>query len=267
MSPIDRRTHPIVTSLTAMFPCYGDARTIERMVRDVLDAVAGVVDDVEVVVVNDASPDDAGEVLARLQRELPQLRVVTHPTNRGYGGALISGFGAATKEWIFYTDGDAQYDAREITLLLDALAASDGGEPVDVVQGWKLSRGDGPVRAVIGRVYHHVVKTAFGLHVRDTDCDFRLFRRSLVERVGLRRTSGVICVEMMTGFERLGARFVEVPVHHYPRPHGRSQFLRLPHITTSAYQLGRLWVRLVVLDPLQPRRDRRWARRRANLQP
>jgi len=114
------------------------------------------------------------------------------------------------------------------------------------VQGWKLERGDSWYRKVIGRAYHHTVKVMFRLHVRDTDCDFRLFRRSLIDEVPLRSHTGVICVEMMRTFEQAGARFVEVPVHHYERPHGRSQFFRLPNIARSAVQLGELWVRLVV---------------------
>ena len=132
--------------------------------------------------------------------------MIEHESNRGYGGALISGFGAATKEWIFYTDGDAQYDASEVTKLIDAARAD-----TDIVQGWKLSRGDTWYRKVIGRVYHHTVKFLFRLNVADTDCDFRLFRRSLIVERPLQSTSGVICVEMMRQFERAGANFVEVP--------------------------------------------------------
>jgi glycosyltransferase involved in cell wall biosynthesis len=229
--------------ISAVFPCYNDAKTIEQMVLDVRKVLVDHDIAHEIVVTNDGSSDESGEVLDRLASDLPELRVIHHERNRGYGGALISGFGAATKEWIFYTDGDAQYDASE---LVDLLAVAN--DRVDIVQGWKISRGDGPWRAVIGRTYHHTVKLLFGLHVRDTDCDFRLFRRSLLDRAPLTRTSGVICVEMMHGFERIGAEFVEVPVHHYPRPHGRSQFLRLPSIARSTVQLGRLWIRLRVLD-------------------
>lgn len=229
--------------VSAFFPCYNDAGSIGKMVADVDAALAGsgLVGEYEIIVVNDGSADGSAGVLAELAEKYDRLRVVTHEQNRGYGGALISGFGAATKEWVFYTDGDAQYDASEITALL-ALA----GPEVDIVQGWKLTRGDSWYRKVIGRVYHHVVRRMFGLHVRDTDCDFRLFRRSLIERRPLRSTSGVICVEMMHSFEQQGARFVEVPVHHYFRPSGRSQFFRVPAIARSARQLGELWWHVVV---------------------
>ena len=233
--------NPAVTGVTAFFPCYNDEHTIATMVRDVRGALAGVVDDVEIVVVDDGSSDGSVEVLTRLQHEVPELRVVRHPANRGYGGALLSGFAAATRPWVFYTDGDGQYDATEIVRCIDAVTPD-----VDVVQGFKIGRGDPWYRKVIGRVYHHVVKLLFRLHVRDTDCDFRLIRREVLDRAELTSTSGVICVEMMRRFEQAGARFVEVGVSHHTRPHGRSQFFRIPAIARSARQLLSLWWRLMV---------------------
>jgi glycosyltransferase involved in cell wall biosynthesis len=233
--------NPEVRSVSACFPCYNDAQTIATMVRDVRDVLDPLVDELEIVVVDDGSSDGSPDVLKALTDEVPELVVVVHEHNRGYGGALISAFSTATKDWIFYTDGDAQYDAKEAAGLVAAVTPT-----TDIVQGYKISRGDSWYRKVIGRVYHHVVKLAFGLRVRDTDCDFRLFRRSLIEASPLQSQTGVICVEMMRRFETAGARFVEVPVHHYARPHGSSQFFRVPHIARAALQLSRLWVELVV---------------------
>lgn len=231
-------TNPAVSSIAAFFPCYNDGKTIETMVRSVRAALEQCVDDFEIIVVDDGSSDESPQVLAGLAAELG-ISVVTHERNRGYGGALISGFGAATKEWTFYTDGDAQYDASE---LVDLVAAATDG--TDLVQGVKIGRGDPLHRRVIGRVYHHVVKLAFRLPVRDTDCDFRLIRSSAVPE--LRSTSGVICVELMRRMYEQGSRFVEVPVHHYARPHGRSQFFRIPQLWRAAKGLAALWWRLMV---------------------
>ena len=211
------------------------------MVSDVHRGLDGLVDDFEVIVINDGSSDDSLAVLERLQGEYPRLRVVDHPENRGYGGALLSGFAASTKEWVFYTDGDAQYDASEIDRCIGAVRAD-----TDVVQGFKIGRGDPWYRKVIGRAYHHGVKLLFGLPVKDTDCDFRLINRRVLDRVTLRSTTGVICVEMMCSFKRVGARFTEVGVGHYHRPHGRSQFFRIPMISRSAVQLLQLWWRLII---------------------
>jgi glycosyltransferase involved in cell wall biosynthesis len=237
-------TNPLVRSVTACFPCYNDAATIATMVTDARAALAPLVETLEIVVVDDGSADGSWEVLTALAAEVPELRPIRHERNRGYGGALLSAFGAATQEWIFYTDGDAQYDAREASAFV--LAVRPG---VDVVQGWKVGRGDPWYRKVIGRGYHHVVKLLFRLPVRDTDCDFRLFRRELVHRAGLRSQTGVICVEMMRRFTEQGAVFVERPVSHYERPHGRSQFFRFGHVARAARQLAALWWRLMA----QPR--------------
>jgi len=230
-----------MSSITAFFPCYGDAGTIASMVVLAERTLARVTDDWEIVVVNDASPDHAGEVLAELVTRYPRLRVVTHPTNRGYGGALLSGFQSATKELVFYTDGDAQYDPRELTRLLSALT-----DEVDVVNGYKIFRGDGPVRTVVGRIYHTVVSRAFGLRIRDVDCDFRLIRRSALSGIGLESTSGTICVELIKKLQDSGARFAEVGVNHYDRPFGSSQFFRPGRVARTLVQLARLWVKLVV---------------------
>jgi glycosyltransferase involved in cell wall biosynthesis len=211
------------------------------MVRDVRGALAPIVDELQIVVVDDGSSDGSPDVLHALTSEVPELVVVVHERNRGYGGALISAFTTATKDWIFYTDGDAQYDAKEAAMLVSAVTPT-----TDVVQGYKIGRGDPWYRKIIGRVYHHVVKIAFGLHERDTDCDFRLFRRALIVATPLQSQTGVICVELVRRFEVAGARFVEVPVHHYFRPHGRSQFFRLPHIARAVLQLARLWIELIV---------------------
>ncbi len=230
-----------VRSVSAMFPCYNDAPTIGGLVDQVYAALTALVPIVEVIVVNDGSTDASRDVLDTMATDRPWLRVIHHPQNRGYGQALISGFTAARHDWIFYTDGDAQYDAREAALLVPLATSS-----IDIVQGYKVGRGDPWYRKIIGRFYHHVVKLMFRLRVRDTDCDFRLFRRRLFTDAPLTSSSGVICVEMMFRFQRLGARFVEAPVHHYFRPHGRSQFFRLPAIGRSALQLLSLWWRLVI---------------------
>src|SRR5436190_23967172 len=131
MAPPARRPPP-VASVSAFFPCYNDAPTIARMVEDARAALRRSVDDFEIIVVDDGSQDDSAAVLAVTAARIPELRVVTHERNQGYGAALISGFAAATKDWIFYTDGDGQYDASHLDDLVHAV-----GEDTEVVQGWK----------------------------------------------------------------------------------------------------------------------------------
>lgn len=235
--------NPAVEAISVFFPCYNDEPSIGRMVEVAIATLARVgVTDAEVIVVNDGSTDGSGAMLAELAKRQPLLRVVTHERNRGYGGALLSGFGAATRQWVFYTDGDGQFDPAELELLV--LHASDD---VDVVQGFKIRRADGPLRTVIGRVYHRFVSFFFGLKIRDTDCDFRLIRHATLDRVQLVHTTGVICVELVRKLQDAGARFTEVGVHHYRRVHGKSEFFRVGAIVRTLWGLAGLWVQLVVL--------------------
>ena len=244
-----------LSSVTAFFPAYHDGGTIPSMIVLAFKTLAQITDDYEVVIVDDGSHDDpldyTGEVLAELVKRYEHLRVITHPKNRGYGGALRSGFAGAAKDWIFYTDGDAQYDPREMLQLAEGVC-----DEVDVVNGYKIGRSDTLVRIVLGRIYHYTVKVVFGLPLRDTDCDFRLFRRSLVERVTLESDSGTIALELVKKFHDAGARFVEMPVHHYHRAYGKSQFFNLRRLFRTAVQLTQLWWKLVVRkDHLKPARQ------------
>ena len=211
------------------------------MVIRAVQAASALTPDYEVIIVNDGSADATAQIADELARTYPHVRVVHHAKNCGYGGALQTGFRSATKDLIFYTDGDAQYDPGELSELWSRMTPD-----ADLVNGYKISRSDPLHRIVIGRVYHHVVSTLFGLTVRDVDCDFRLMRRSIFERIQLEKTSGVICLEMMKKIHDAGFRIVEVPVHHYHRAFGKSQFFNGRRIVKTAIDVMRLWFALVV---------------------
>jgi len=232
-------------SISVFFPAYNDGGTIASMVLTALMTVRELADDYEIIVVNDGSADYTPQILDELARVHKEVRVIHHEQNKGYGGALRTGFSSATKELIFYTDGDAQYDARELKVLYPVLA-----EGIDMVNGYKISRSDPWYRTVIGRIYHWTVKLAFGLHLRDVDCDFRLMRRSIFDRVHLRSDSGVICVEMMKKIQDAGFVISEAPVHHYHRVYGRSQFFNFGRIFRVGRDLLKLWLELVLWPKL-----------------
>jgi glycosyltransferase involved in cell wall biosynthesis len=228
--------------LSVFFPAYNDSGTIASMVIRAVQAASSLTADYEVIVVNDGSSDATAQIADELAAKYPRVRVVHHPRNRGYGGALQTGFRSATKDLIFYTDGDAQYDPAELADLWSALTPD-----ADLVNGYKISRSDPLHRIVIGRLYHHLVSWLFGLRVRDVDCDFRLMRRRIFERIDLEKTSGVICLEMMKKIHDADFRIVEVPVHHYHRAFGKSQFFNFPRIAKTGVDVMRLWFALVVL--------------------
>ncbi|MBP8001303.1 MAG: glycosyltransferase family 2 protein [Chloroflexi bacterium] len=228
-------------AISAFFPAYNDAGTIPSMVITVLLTLRELCDDYEVIIINDGSQDHTPQVLDELARIYPQeVRVIHHVKNRGYGGALRSGFSQATKEWIFYTDGDAQYDPRELKQLV-ALA----NDEVDFINGWKIERNDPWHRIIIGKIYQYIIKLAFGLKLKDVDCDFRLMRRCVFDKVHLTADSGVICVELMKKVQDAHFHLTETPVHHFHRAYGRSQFFNFRRLARVAFDLQVLWRKLV----------------------
>ena len=232
--------------ISVFFPAYNDAGTIASLVVLADRTLRKLTDDYEVVVVNDGSADHTAQVLSELESVYPRLRVVHHPTNMGYGSALRTGFASATKDLIFYTDGDAQYDVRELELLVPLMTGD-----VDVVNGYKISRSDPMHRILIGKTYCWLIKLAFRIKIKDVDCDFRLVRRASYNRVRLFSTSGTICVEMVKSFQDAGLRFAECPVHHYHRAYGKSQFFNFKRLFKTFKDLSRLWWRLVVKRQVQ----------------
>ena len=235
--------------ISVFFPAYNDGGTIASMVLAALNTCRKLTDDYEVIVVNDGSTDYTGQVLDDIASRYEHVKIVTHKKNRGYGGALRTGFKTAAKEWVFYTDGDAQYDAHELAMLAPAMRPE-----VDIVQGYKIARHDPIFRIVIGKTYHWIVKLMFGLRVRDTDCDFRLIRKSALERIELKSNTGTICVELVKKLQDSGATFAEVPVHHYHRAYGRSQFFNFKRLWATGVHLLQLWAELVLTPRLTGRK-------------
>jgi glycosyltransferase involved in cell wall biosynthesis len=228
------------------FPAYNDAPSLPSLIAKTFAVLEQQVEDFEVIVVNDGSRDATASVLGQLQaRHGERLRVITHARNRGYGAALRSGFEAARKELVFYTDGDGQYDIGELPALLARLGPRTG-----FVNGYKLERHDPWHRVWIGKLYNSFARFLFGVEIRDIDCDYRLVRKSLLDQISLECTSGTVCVELVRKLEMTGWECAEVGVHHYPRLYGRSQFFRVRSLLTTFWQLARLYMTLVVAPAL-----------------
>src|SRR5581483_6075305 len=224
-------------SISVFFPCYNDAGTIGVMVMRALQTLREVSDDYEVYVFDDGSTDDSRETLQELKRIYPNefwYELHTQPT--GYGAQIRGAIQAARKEWFFYTDGDAQYDARELKLLVEKIS-----DEVDVVNGYKIKRQDPFIRIVIGYAYQYFIKLIFNLQIRDVDCDFRLMRRKIFDVVELESASGTITFEMVKKIQDAGYRFVEVPVRHFYRQYGVSQFFNLPRVGRTLAAIGGWW--------------------------
>ena len=240
IQPIENQQRKI-SSISAVFPAYNDGGTIASMIVAAWIALNQVTDDYEIIVVNDGSSDYTSTMLEEMSARYSELRVITHSANQGYGAALRTGFAAAKKDWVFYTDGDSQYNPLELVDLVGALH-----EGADAVNGYKLTRNDSLMRILIGRAYHYFVKVLFGIRIRDVDCDFRLIPRRILEEVDLKSVSGAICLELVKKIEDAGYVFAEIPVNHYSRKYGVSQFFVPWRIARTLYQLAGLYWMLVI---------------------
>ncbi len=227
--------------ISVFFPAFNDAKSIGKLVADALDVLPALTDDYEVIVVNDGSADETDAVLQDLEKRHKNFRVVRHAANKGYGAALQSGFKTASKDLIFYTDGDGQYDVRELPLLFAKL-----DDKTDVVNGYKIERADGTRRKLLGGSYNKMAHFFFDLPIRDVDCDFRLIRKTALDGVNLTSESGGICVELIYKLNQKSCNFAEIPVNHYVRLYGKSQFFTLGRIARTLYDFFSLWLKLVV---------------------
>jgi glycosyltransferase involved in cell wall biosynthesis len=224
-------------SVSAILPAYNEEAIIEDAVRHVAGVLAALVDDFQIVVTNDGSADQTGAVLASLRNDPSvRLHVVTHEHNRGYGAALASGFDAASKDLIFMTDGDKQFDVREIEGFLAAMR-----DDTDLVIGWRRHRADPPMRLLNAWGWKQFINGLFGYTARDVDCAFKLFRRDVWESVQVHALGATFSAELLIKARRLGFRVTELPVSHFPRITGRATGARPTVIFRAFRELFHLW--------------------------
>jgi glycosyltransferase involved in cell wall biosynthesis len=234
-SMLNQRT---IDSVSAVLPAYNEEAVIEASVRQLAAVLANLVDDFEVIVTNDGSRDGTGAVLARLEASEPSLhlRVMTHERNQGYGAALATGFIAARKEAIFFTDGDKQFDVSELAGFLYEL-----DQQTDMVIGWRRKRADPPMRLLNARGWKLLVNSLFGYTAKDVDCAFKLFRRRVWEDVTVNARGATFSAEFLIKARRLNAAIKERPVNHYPRTLGSPTGAKPAVIARAFKELFQLW--------------------------
>jgi glycosyltransferase involved in cell wall biosynthesis len=221
-------------SISAVIPAYNEERAIASTVEAVVDALSTLVDDYEVIVVDDGSRDATASIVRGLGERFPAVRLVSHEVNLGYGAALGTGFAAATRELLFLTDGDKQFDVRELAGCLPLL------DQADLIVGYRRPRADPWVRRLYGWGWNLLVNTFFGYTARDVDCAFKLFPRRILHELNVRSTGHTFSPELLIKARRSGYSVAEVRVTHYPRLAGQPKGARPDAIVRAMYELARL---------------------------
>ncbi len=221
-------------ALTIFFPCHNEEENVERVTRQAVEVGRQVADDLEVIIVNDGSKDRTGEIADRLAEEIPEVRAVHNNPNRGYGGALQSGFRAATKDWIFYTDGDGQFDIGELPEILPML------EEYDVVSCYRMDRKDPWMRKLNAKAWGTLVNLLFGINLRDIDGAFKIYPKPFIDAIELHSEGALIDTEMLAKARRHNLSIGQRGVHHYPRVAGQQSGANLKVILRAFRELFKL---------------------------
>lgn len=222
-------------SLTIFYPCYNEEANVERVTRAAVEVARKIADDFEVLIVNDGSRDRTGEIADRLAAEIPGVRAVHNNPNLGYGGALARGFREARKNWVFYTDGDGQFDFGEIPQALPLL------ETHDIVSGYRLDRKDPLMRKLNAFAWSTLVNLLFRIGLRDIDCAFKIYPRSFIERIEMKSKGALIDTEMLAKARNLGYSIAQLGVHHYPRTAGQQTGANIKVIARAFKELFKLY--------------------------
>ncbi len=227
------RSHP-VTSLSLFFPCFNEKDAIGALAKKTLTVARQICDDFEIIFVDDGSTDGTSELIDQLASKDPVFRAVHHTENRGYGAALQSGFRAATKEYVFYTDGDGQFDINEILSLLPLI------DKYDIVSGYRLKRQEGLLRKFNAFCWSSLVGFLFSLKLKDVDCAFKLYKRGIFDHIEMHSTGALIDTEILARAKQKGYSITQIGVHHYPRVAGRATGASLKVIVRAFRELFQL---------------------------
>jgi len=222
-------------SISVFFPCYNEQDNVRRTAEQAIGVLEKLKADYEVIIVDDGSSDATGQIADGIASQNSRVKVVHHPTNRGYGAALQSGFKAATKELVFYTDGDGQFDMKEMPPLLPLI------KQYDIVSCYRLNRQDNLTRKINAWCWTKLVCLLFGLRIRDIDCAFKLYKREIFDKIKLVSLGALIDTEVLARAVRKGYTITQKGVHHYPRVAGVQTGAKLKVILRAFKELFKLY--------------------------
>jgi glycosyltransferase involved in cell wall biosynthesis len=221
-------------SVSVFFPCYNEQDNIASLVEKTISVLENLGADFELIIVDDGSSDSTAEITDELAQKDDRVKIVHHERNLGYGEALKSGFKAATKKFVFYTDGDGQFDIGEMPPLLPML------EEFDIVSCYRINRKDSIMRKINGWGWTKLVCLLFSMKVKDIDCAFKLYKREMFDKIKMSSSGALIDTEILARSVREGYTITQKGVHHYPRTAGEQTGANLKVILRAFKELFEL---------------------------
>jgi glycosyltransferase involved in cell wall biosynthesis len=227
-----------LSSLSAFFPCFNEEANVELMVEQLQKVLPKLAKKYEIIIVNDGSRDNTSKIARKLQRQHKNVRIVNHLENRGYGASLRSGFDAAKYDWLFFTDGDLQFDVEQLEKFIQF------SDRYDVIIGYRTNRAEGKLRAFNARLYKLYVDLLFRLNVKDIDCAFKLLRTKTIQSLNLESTGAFISSEFLYRLKKKGLKFKQLPVTHYPRQYGKPTGNNIRVIFKAGWEALKLYLHM-----------------------
>ncbi len=201
-------------SVSVFAPCYNEERNVEKLLSDTLRFLPTISFDYEIIIVDDGSADATCEIAKKIARDHPQVKVIRHEKNMGYGAALRTGFENCDKDYIFFTDGDNQFDITEMSRLLPFV------KDYDIVTGFRTKRRDNFIRKINEFSFNRLIRILFGLKVTDLNCAFKIYKKDVIRSLQLQSNLAFINAELLIRAKKKGFTIKETGVTHYPRQWG-----------------------------------------------
>jgi glycosyltransferase involved in cell wall biosynthesis len=225
-------------SLSIFFPCFNEEKNVPIMVNQALKILPEVAEKFEIIVVNDGSSDQTRPVAEKLATQYPQVKLVNHQQNQGYGATVRTGFDSCQYDWIFFTDGDAQFDLQE---LIDFTVYA---QDYQAILGYRRQRADGFKRALFAKLYKFYIDALFRVHVKDIDCAFKLIKADLIKDLEFFSNGAFISSELLYKLKKKKVQFKQLPVNHYQRRHGKSTGANLRVIAIGLLEPLKLYLKM-----------------------
>ena len=223
----------VTFSLSIVLPAYNEAANIEKSILACLGCLQDRVG--EIIIVDDGSTDNTAEIVDRVGTDDPRVRLISHSMNKGYGAALKTGFVHAKMEYLFFTDSDLQFNMAELEEFLPFV------HEYDIVVGFRENRADPLIRKINALGWRVVNRLLFNIRLRDLNCAFKLFRRSIVNDMQIRSTGACVNAEIIARAMRKDYSIKEIPVTHYNRPFGQQTGANPKVILNAFYELGQVY--------------------------